>query len=185
MLCSVLSARAWLRPCQKCSPSPPRRSGCGRPTAPTGALRISRELGDVERHVTSVVNLVIDTGSEALKARLRELEARKAALRTDLAQLDTDDTCMVLPSPVEVGRRVASLDTLTHANPDVARHMLRSLFADTRIDCAPQEDGSYLATWGLLPGALLGDGTTKAAGAGAPSGHHRLLVTSYGCGGWI
>lgn len=146
---------------------------------PNRRAEVAKELGDTERKMRNLVNVIADTGSRELAGRLRELETCRDALSHELAQLE-QSAVPSLPSHDEIAQRVESLVDLRDVDLEVARHQLQKVFQGARIDCEPAEDGSYHARWNLLPTVLLtGNAKTPTAGS-ATAGESLALVAGAG-----
>lgn len=114
------------------------------------ASRRARELQAVERQIGNLVEHVADTGSPAMAAKVRQLEATASQLRAELAD---DDNVTPIVSPAKVIMdRVLDLQGLAD-DPATGRPMLARLLPEGAIHCAPYEDG-FGVTWELAPAGL-------------------------------
>jgi len=112
-----------------------------------------RELREADRKIANLVEALADSSSHALKAKLRELEDRRAELTRVLTGSDSRVT--VLPSATEITRRVLALAELREAPADLAREQLRLMTRDGRINITPMPDRSFEVAGAANPAALL------------------------------
>lgn len=142
---------------------------------PDRHAEVAKQLSEVERQIGNLVNVIAESGSRGLMAKLGDLEARKVSLADQLA-VTARPIAPTLPSPADVEREVASLSRIGSADPDIARERLQALFKDSRIECTPDADGAYWASWDLLPAVFLGPNVKTPAEDFSRAGGSLALV---------
>ena len=126
---------------------------------------LTRTLAQADAAVTKLVDLAMNAGegSGAIMDRLRQEEARRDHLRTELAALANPERApAVLPQGTDPDaatdallRTILHLPTLAESNPEAARDALRLLLGDTKLTVTHNEDGSTVVTGELYPLGML------------------------------
>jgi hypothetical protein len=134
----------------------------------------AKQLAQLSKQVDNLVEALSHAPSQALAAKLRDLEAQRDRIHVEVEQMKR--FAPVLPSPVEITTRVLNL--LKFDDPRRGREQLMPAVRDGRIECTPDEDGSYTLRWAILPGVLLHAETPSLVS-------QEGRVSIFGCGGWI
>lgn len=149
------------------------------PTAPLRTATYSRyssdnqrdtstALTEVEREIDRLVNAIVAMGhSDALSARLKDAEARRAKIGHQVAPKTAPAKWKIEDVMARYKRHLAALENDLASEPERARAALRDYFGEITIEDAGDE---AWASFAADPGRLL----LQAAGD-----------SGYGCGGSI
>ena len=123
-------------------------------------------LGRIETRIGNLID-VLASGerSEAIANALRDMEAHAATERRGIVDLERPASDPIrLPTPDEVMARFKAVHTLPDEDPLAAREQLKRYFAGPKIRLEVDENGNYVARWGLLPAIFLGETQNAAPG---------------------
>jgi len=134
----------------------------------------TKQIAQLTKQIDNLVEALSHAPSQALITKLRDLEGARDQSQADLERMK--QFAPVLPAPTEIAVRV--LNMLRFDDPRRGREQIMPALRDGRIDCTPNDDGSYSLRWAILPGALLHAETP-------PPVSQRGRVSNLSCGGWI
>ncbi len=152
----------------------------------TGTLRqdrarAERDLAKVIRQIDQIVEAIAEgMFHPSMKAKMDELETRKAQLETELRSTDDAPPVLLHPGLSELYReQVANLATALNdpATKTEASETIRSLLSQIRL--VPEGDALAIELVGELAG-LLALGTNKNARSGEATGRSVTLVAGVG-----
>ena len=148
-------------------------------TARNDRTRLEKELGQVRRQIEQIVDAIADGfRNETMKTKLTDLEARKAELEAELAEMGDEQPIRLHPGLADhyrakVADLAAALDT-----PETRREAadaMRGLLTEIRMH--PEGDGHTIELVGDLAGILArSEGETKAPPAFGARVSHSLVA---------